>query len=115
MKNKILILMRHGTAEDLDSSDRTDFDRELTKKGKDEIKHISKILKKHLKIEVQYIISSSAKRTIKTAKIVAKVFDIEGDNIFHTPELYNEKGSVTKNYFTYLYKALNTYDTILIS
>jgi len=83
---KTLILMRHAKAES-GGFDTKDFDRKLSEKGKNDADIAAKVLKKHLN-KIDLIVSSSAKRTLKTAKITAQNFGIDKENIESTEYLY---------------------------
>ncbi|MEO8376496.1 MAG: histidine phosphatase family protein [Candidatus Sumerlaeota bacterium] len=70
----ILLLMRHGIAEDIDAkSDAEDAARALTGKGRRETERIAKTLK-NLGIKPNIFLSSSRVRAKQTAKIAAKSF-----------------------------------------
>ncbi len=98
---KILVLQRHGTAEDGENFVWNDFDRKLVKKGKKEVEEMWKFLKKTLKIFPDIFFSSSAKRTLQTAHIVGKVFRYDEKKIVEKSSLYNS------NYLEYL-KVVNS-------
>ncbi len=83
---KTLILMRHAKAEN-GGFDTRDFDRKLSDKGKNDADIAAKVLKKHVP-KIDLIVSSSAKRTLKTAKITAQNFGIEKNEIEATEYLY---------------------------
>lgn len=83
---KTLILMRHAKAEPGDF-DTKDFDRKLSEKGKNDADIAAKVLIKYLP-NIDLIVSSSAKRTLKTAKIIALNFGIDKENIESTEYLY---------------------------
>jgi phosphohistidine phosphatase len=83
---KTLILMRHAKAEQ-GNFDVSDFNRKLTEKGKSDAGIAAKILEKKVK-KIDLIITSSAKRTLKTAKIVAENFGIDKNKIQSIDEIY---------------------------
>lgn len=83
---KTLILMRHAKAEN-GGFDTRDFDRKLSEKGKNDADIAAKALKKQIQ-KIDLIVSSSAKRTLKTAKITALNFGIEKSEIEATEYLY---------------------------
>lgn len=83
---KTIILMRHSKAEHGDF-DISDFDRKLTEKGKSDADIAAKTLKKKVK-KIDLIVTSSAKRTLKTAKIIAENFDIDKNKIQSINEIY---------------------------
>lgn len=78
--------MRHAKAEN-GGFDTMDFDRKLSEKGKNDADIAAKVLKKHVH-KIDLIVTSSAKRTFKTAKIVAQNFGIEKNEIEATDYLY---------------------------
>lgn len=83
---KTLILMRHAKAEQ-GNFDVSDFDRKLTDRGKSDADIAGKVLyKKFPKIDL--IVSSSSKRTLKTAKIIAENFEIDKNKIESIYDIY---------------------------
>ena len=68
--------MRHAKAEQ-GNFETTDFDRKLADKGKNDTNTAAKVLKTHVH-KIDLIVSSSSKRTAKTAKIVAENFTMLG-------------------------------------
>jgi phosphohistidine phosphatase len=83
---KRLILMRHAKAEQ-GNFETSDFNRKLADKGKIDANSAAKVLKTHLQ-KIDLIVTSSSKRTAKTAKIVAENFDIDKKEIVFVDELY---------------------------
>jgi phosphohistidine phosphatase len=83
---KRLILMRHAKAEQ-GNFETFDFNRKLADKGKIDANSAAKVLKTHLQ-KIDLIVTSSSKRTAKTAKIVAENFDIDKKEIVFVDELY---------------------------
>ncbi len=69
---KTLILMRHAKAEVIEFGQH-DFDRKLAEKGKKDAHSMSKTLQKQIPA-IDLLITSAAKRTHKTAKIVAESY-----------------------------------------
>jgi phosphohistidine phosphatase len=82
--------MRHAKAEQ-GNFEVIDFDRKLTDKGKFDADFAAKILLKKIK-KIDLIVTSSAKRTLKTAKIISKNFEIDKNKIQSINEIY-EAGS----------------------
>ena len=78
--------MRHAKAEQ-GNFETSDFNRKLADKGKIDANSASKVLKTHLH-KIDLIVTSSSKRTAKTAKIVAENFDIDKKEIVFVDELY---------------------------
>lgn len=78
--------MRHAKAEVI-KLEKSDFERKLTDKGKNDAQNAAKSLLKDIH-KIDLIITSSAKRTFKTAKIVAEEFDIDKKEILCFDELY---------------------------
>jgi phosphohistidine phosphatase len=85
-KMKTIILMRHAKAEH-GNFEISDFDRKLTEKGKSDADFAAKTLMKKVK-KIDLIVTSSAKRTLKTAKIIAENFDIDKNKIQSINEIY---------------------------
>ena len=78
--------MRHAKAEQ-GNFETSDFNRKLADKGKIDANSAAKVLKTHLQ-KIDLIVTSSSKRTAKTAKIVAENFDIDKKEIVFVDELY---------------------------
>lgn len=89
---KRLILMRHAKAEQ-GNFETSDFNRKLADKGKIDANSAAKVLKTHLH-KIDLIVTSSSKRTAKTAKIVAENFDIDKKEIVFVDELYEAETNV---------------------
>ena len=83
---KTIILMRHAKAEQ-GNFDVIDFDRKLTDRGKSDAHFAAKTLLKKIQ-KIDLIVTSSAKRTLKTAKIIAENFDIDKNKIQSINEIY---------------------------
>lgn len=83
---KTLILMRHAKAETIELGMR-DFDRKLAEKGKVDADAMAKLLKKNTPA-IDLLITSLAKRTYKTAKIVAENYNYDKAEIIPLSELY---------------------------
>jgi phosphohistidine phosphatase len=83
---KTIILMRHAKAEQ-GNFDVIDFDRKLTDRGKSDANFAAKTLLKKIQ-KLDLIVTSSAKRTLKTAKIIAENFDIDKNKIQSINEIY---------------------------
>ncbi|MCH7406426.1 SixA phosphatase family protein [Belliella aquatica] len=72
-KNKILVVLRHGEA-DFNSGGGTDFERELTKNGKNQLLRLKELFVKS-EIVVDKILSSSSKRTKQTTELIGSSMD----------------------------------------
>lgn len=72
-KNKILVVLRHGEA-DFNSGGGADFERELTKNGKNQLLRLKELFVKS-GILVDKILSSSSKRTTQTTEIISSSMD----------------------------------------
>jgi len=83
---KTLIIFRHAKAEKNDLVQ--DFDRGLTERGKTDALEMSKRLSKK-GFNPDLIISSSAKRTTKTARIIAELFGYDERNIDLNSQIYH--------------------------
>nr|WP_091696852.1 histidine phosphatase family protein [Algoriphagus locisalis] len=79
---KQLFLLRHGEA---GFSQGSDFQRQLTKKGRDSLDRMGKSLETTLK-SVDLMYCSAARRTVETAELIEKYIHIK-DRIF-TMDIY---------------------------
>jgi phosphohistidine phosphatase len=68
--------LRHGIAVDAQEFDGDDFDRPLTKEGKDRIAREAKALAK-IELNVDAIVTSPLVRAKQTAHVVAEALDLE--------------------------------------
>jgi phosphohistidine phosphatase len=73
LPSKVLIIVRHGIAEDR-SEEKPDNERELTAKGQKRMKEIAKRLAKLLP-EPDALISSPYVRAVQTALFISKAYD----------------------------------------
>lgn len=85
MKNKLLVIARHGEAGW--ESGVSDFDRELTMKGRGEAKRIGENLVPFGVFD--QLIHSSSIRTTQTAGIISSTLDQKNIELISKPELYN--------------------------
>ena len=85
---KRLYLIRHAKSS-WNNSDLTDFERPLNQRGKRDAPFMGKRLKDH-KVKADLIISSPAKRALKTAKIIAKEIDFPTEKILPNESIYEE-------------------------
>ena len=83
---KTLILMRHAKALK-ESDDLSDHNRQLSDKGKEDAKVMSESLKKEKYIP-ELIVSSTAKRTHKTAKIIQENLALKPSSLLLESDLY---------------------------
>lgn len=83
---KHLILMRHAKALK-DSEDGSDFGRDLDERGKKDVVAMAFALTK-TNILPELIVSSPAKRTKKTSKIMAKELQLQEDKIEYDSNMY---------------------------
>jgi phosphohistidine phosphatase len=84
---KQLFLIRHAKSS-WSNPMQSDFDRPLNERGEQDAPMMGKRLK-DLNIKPDLIIASSSRRTRQTAKRIAKVFDIEKENIELQEKLYH--------------------------
>lgn len=82
---KRVVIVRHGKAVDFGYND--DFTRDLKDRGKNDAKLVSQELKKQ-GIFPDEIISSPAKRAIKTARIFAENLDFKKGKIVEIEDIY---------------------------
>jgi phosphohistidine phosphatase len=84
---KTLFLNRHAKSS-WDSDAGSDFERPLNKRGKTDAPLMGKYLSKERRIAPEIIISSPAKRAIKTAEIIAKEIGYPVKNIVANKNIY---------------------------
>lgn len=97
---KRIIIVRHGKAVPYGYDD--DFTRDLRERGKDDAKLVSRELMKR-GITPDAIISSPAKRALKTARIFAENLDFKKKNIIEKQDIYD---GLTTNEFLELIRDL---------
>lgn len=83
---KRVVIVRHGKA--VPYGYENDFTRDLKDRGKDDAKLVSQELKNRA-ISPDEIISSPAKRALKTARIFAENLDFDKSRIVEIEEIYN--------------------------
>jgi phosphohistidine phosphatase len=106
---KKILLVRHAKSDWGDAS-LGDFDRPLNDRGKRDAPVMAKrMLEK--KVEIDAIISSSAKRAASTAKIFREIFDLKKSRLFFEEELYMA-GSAS--FYTVIENADDKFDTIAL-
>ena len=86
MNNHLLIIMRHAKTEPVGSVP-TDFERELTGRGRRDAKKMGAWLGQE-KLLPGAIITSPAARTVHTARIVSKALDLKTKQIIEDREIY---------------------------
>jgi phosphohistidine phosphatase len=92
---KTLILIRHAKSS-WDQIGIDDFDRPLNERGKKDAPEMAKRLKEKA-IELDYLISSPAKRARKTARYFAEQFGFKKEDINLIDELYGATRSAFSN------------------
>jgi phosphohistidine phosphatase len=103
---KRLYLIRHAKSS-WDDPDLADIDRPLNKRGKKDAPFIGKRLKKEHNANPDLILSSPAKRTIRTARIIAKEIDYPREKIEINDSLYGSGVTAMLNVIHYLDDSLN--------
>lgn len=93
---KTLLLIRHAKS-GWDDASLSDFDRTLTERGKSDAKMMAKRIKEQ-SIDIDFFVSSPAKRTRKTAKLFMKEFKKNEEEMLLISDLY--EASVTDFYVT---------------
>lgn len=83
---KVLLITRHAKASQEDGS-LSDFERPILPKGKQRTLQVCKDLKR-LHLKPDFIITSSAKRTKETARIIANEFVLSKEKIQADKKLY---------------------------
>ncbi len=82
---RLLLLLRHGIAEDA-SADQRDEERRLTGEGKRKLREVVDGMRA-LALPVDVILTSPLRRTRETAAIVAGGYDIDDAAVIETPAL----------------------------
>jgi phosphohistidine phosphatase len=103
---KTLILLRHAKALK-ESDDLSDHNRQLSDKGKEDAKVMSESLKKENFIP-ELIVSSTAKRTHKTAKIIQENLVLKPSSLLLESDLYEATTSDILHVIRSLSDNLNT-------
>jgi phosphohistidine phosphatase len=83
---KTLLLIRHAKSS-WEQPDLSDFDRPLNERGKKDAPEMAKRVKEK-GIEIDHLLSSTAKRAKKTAKYFAEEFGFKKEDIKLVEELY---------------------------
>ena len=83
---KRVVIVRHGKSVPFGYED--DFNRDLRERGKNDAKKISSELQQ-LGIKPDTMISSPAKRAIKTARIFADILNFSKNNILQVQDIYD--------------------------
>ena len=86
---RLLIIFRHSIAEDQNEA-ISDFERPLTKEGRELAIEKGLILKDEIK-QIDSVISSPALRTKETAEIVAELFKFNKNRIIYDQGLYQAR------------------------
>ena len=97
--NKTLILVRHGKAEKA-GTEKPDFKRDLVERGEKDVFKNTTALALHYTPE--QIVSSPANRAYQTAKIVAKVFQIDKKEIIKEESIYEASMSALMHVINHL-------------
>lgn len=105
--NKILVVLRHGEA-DFNAGGGTDFRRELTKNGKNQLLRLKELFEK-TGLKVDKILSSSSRRTTQTTEIISSSMD--SSIVEFSDEIYEAEASVILNLLS---KSDNKHDCILL-
>lgn len=84
---KTLYLLRHAKVSQHHHNNMQDIDRPLVIEGIENMQKVSNHLKES-GIEIRHIVTSPATRTMQTADIVAKTFNLNTDSILIYQELY---------------------------
>ncbi len=89
---KYLFLMRHAQAETL-GFQGSDHDRQLTELGEQQARNMAEKIGEQLS-KIEFILVSSAARTLATAEIVAKHIALSNDQIKIDQRIYNAESDV---------------------
>lgn len=104
---KRVIIVRHGKA--VPYGYENDFTRDLRERGKNDAKLVSQELKK-LGVFPDGIISSPAKRAIKTARIFAENLDFKKKDILEIEDIY--EGLTTSEFLGIIQNLSNEKETV---
>ncbi len=97
--NKTLILVRHGKAEKA-GTEKPDFKRDLVERGeKDVFRNTTELA---LQYTPELIVSSPANRAYQTAKIIAKIFQIDKKDIVKEDSIYEASMSALLHVINHL-------------
>ena len=107
---KSLLLIRHAKSS-WDDLTQKDFDRPLNKRGKKDAPEMAARIKKEKQVNLDAIVSSTAKRAIETASYFAKEFDIKKKHIIQSLELYEPS---LEAFYNALINLDNDYNTIAL-
>ncbi len=107
---KRLLLIRHAKAE-LINQEITDFERKLSDKGVVDAQKMAEYLLEN-NIQPDCIISSSANRTLQTARIFANMLKFPLVRIIENSDLYN--GYTTSSFLELLAQCSNDNQTIAV-
>lgn len=104
---KTVYFIRH--AKSCHDEDCKDIDRSISQKGEKNIKFMANLLKsKHIIPDI--IISSSAKRTMQSAKIISNILEFK-DEIIKKADLYNAS---LKDFLNIFYSIDSKFDNVFI-
>lgn len=87
LSKKTLYIVRHAKSDQSDTIHKIDFDRPLNEKGEKNAKTLGELLaRKNIKLDA--VISSPAKRTLETAKIICSELSIPTESILLDSNIY---------------------------
>nr|MDD3720328.1 histidine phosphatase family protein [Candidatus Gracilibacteria bacterium] len=109
---KRLIIVRHAKS-GFKNTNMIDFERPLSDKGIEEIKFISKILKK-LELKTDLILCSSAVRTRETLEGLWEELDGENEKVVYDKGIYDYHMSETLDYYLDLISKVNDKNNVLV-
>jgi phosphohistidine phosphatase len=106
---KTLYLLRHAKSS-WEDGNLSDFDRPLNERGLREAPIMGEILKNKIE-QPELIISSSAKRAITTAEIIANSFNYDINKIIKEEKIYH---SVVSDLMRIIYETPNTVERLML-
>lgn len=109
---KRLIIVRHAKS-GFKNTNMIDFERPLSDKWIEEIKFISKILKK-LELKTDLILCSSAVRTRETLEWLWEELDGENEKVVYDKWIYDYHMSETLDYYLDLISKVNDKNNVLV-
>ncbi|MCB0742717.1 MAG: histidine phosphatase family protein [Ignavibacteriae bacterium] len=106
---KTLYLLRHAKSS-WEDGNLSDFDRPLNERGLRDAPIMGEILKNKIE-QPELIISSSAKRAITTAEIIANSFNYDINKIIKEEKIYH---SVVSDLMRIIYETPNTIERLML-
>jgi len=107
---KKLVLLRHAKSS-WDSAELADFERPLNERGKKDAPIMGQHLAQKRNLKLDLIITSPAKRALKTAKIIAKELNLPENKILKDSNIY---GAGLSDMLSLIVRISNAVDTVML-